>query len=60
MKMPRWKRHGGKDFVFADPHPGFVEGDAANEFRGSFCAGLHDSIQLVVDRCVGCQGGDQP
>ena len=31
---------------------GFVEGRAANEWRGNWCQGLHGAIQLVVDRAM--------
>ena len=53
-KMPRWQLHGGQDFIFADPHPGFASGPSLNEWRDSFCQRLHGSIQLIVDRCASC------
>ena len=27
LKLPRWQRNGGQDFMLYDPHPGFVLGN---------------------------------
>ena len=47
--LPRWHLHGGRDFIFFDPHPGFALGTAAYSFREAWCQQLRDAIQLVPD-----------
>ena len=47
--LPRWRLHGGRDFIFFDPHPGFALGTAAYSFREAWCQQLRDAIQLVPD-----------
>lgn len=33
----RWKRNGGSDFVFLDPHPGIAQGPAGGAYLKLVC-----------------------
>ena len=47
--LPRWQLHGGTDFVFFDPHPGFASGNYSGVWLEAWCKQLHQAIQLVPD-----------
>lgn len=48
--LPRWKRNGGRDFVFYDAHPGFVSGHSAQTFVGMLCNEFRHSTHIIVER----------
>jgi hypothetical protein len=45
FKLPRWQLHGGADFVFYQPHPGF-----SWEHEAALCSQAHASIHIVIER----------
>ena len=49
MNLPRWRRNGGKDFVFFHPHPGFVSGNAGHVHDKMFCFDVKNATHLVVE-----------
>ena len=49
LELPRWRKNGGRDFVFYDSHPGFVDGEAANAFLDMNCGVLRNSIHFVSE-----------
>ena len=50
VKLPRWKRNKGRDFIFYDPHPGFATGASAYPFYGMLCNEFRHATHIVVER----------
>ncbi|KAK9805794.1 hypothetical protein WJX73_000215 [Symbiochloris irregularis] len=49
FELPRFRRTHGRDFIFYDAHPGFVEGQIGHAFHDAQCNEMRRSVQLLVD-----------
>ena len=51
LELPKWRRSGGRDFVFYHPHPGFVWGSESEttDFLGTLCGALQWATMLVAE-----------
>ena len=60
LDSPRWRAHGGHDFVFFDPHPGFASGIAAMPYVELLCGsgalgpGLSPALHVLAEHRVKC------
>lgn len=50
MQLPRWKQNDGADFIFYDPHPGFVSGQAEHAFYKMTCNDFKHATHILVER----------
>jgi hypothetical protein len=50
IQIPRWQRHGGADFVFYDPHPGFTTGRAEMPVLDMWCNTFRRAMHIVAER----------
>ncbi len=51
LELPKWRRSGGRDFVFYHSHPGFAWGSEGetSEFLGTLCGALQWATMLVAE-----------
>ena len=49
FELPRYRRTHGRDFIFYDAHPGFVEHQLGHSFHDAQCNEMRRSVQLLVD-----------
>ena len=50
LNTTRWQRQHGADFVFYDPHPGFVDGSAEEHYYNILCDTAQHSMHIVAER----------
>lgn len=50
LNTTRWQRSRGRDFVFYDPHPGFVDGNVEANYHEFICDTLQFAMHIVVER----------
>ena len=65
MGLPRWKRTGGRDFVFYHSHPGFEwdDLDITNAYQDTVCNDFQVSLSQQSEResrCKACECHSSP
>ncbi len=50
LNTTRWQRSKGRDFVFYDPHPGFVDGNVEANYHLFMCDTLQFAMHILVER----------